>query len=258
MISLRALAIFVSSLTLVSACHKEPAPKDTDGTHLPVSDLSPETQAKSTPSQPTAVLEQREASPTAEDGTGPSFQFHAPTLNATAISSARTLIREVDNLSRVMSVEETDAALRAIREARDIAAGRAPASALLCVPSSSRPGKYCMKSINGDSTCVGNYFDTSAMCKTSLLGSRSGRACYQSESKPGKALISLMQTTSGVIGNYYSDFDSCTNSMAHAYGPLICMESAKYSGKWFLANLNNNAEQVGGYVDSFAACIETF
>lgn len=180
-------------------------------------------------------------------------------LNPTVLSTSRQLVHEVEVLNRTLSSTETARAIQSIQDARDAVAGRGPTSTLLCFPSSSVPGKACMKDyVKNDNLCIGNYFDSVPLCKQSLSTSRSGRACYQSSSSPGKALISLIASTSGLIGNYYSNFNNCTTAMASAFGSLVCMESARYAGKWFIANLDKNAEQVGGYFASFADCKATF
>ena len=181
---------------------------------------------------------------------------NASDANPLVLSESENLAQDLEALTRELNTVEKSQTLRAIQDARDIVAGRGQYSNLLCLPSISKPGKSCMKSVSGDTTCVGNYFDTVAMCKISLATSRDRRACYQSESKPGKGFISLMDPTSQLIGNYYSSYDGCVTSMKYTYGPLVCMESARYASKWFIANLDQNADQFGGYTASFAECVK--
>jgi hypothetical protein len=182
----------------------------------------------------------------------------ANSINTAAKQAAAALLREVRYTTRNLTQPEIDRALDSIFAASEVVAGRSPLSNLLCLPSTSKPGKYCLKSVDGNPTCVGNYFDSGEICRESLANSRDGRACFQSSSKPGKALISDIAPVSALIGNYYPNIDSCNRSMQQAYGPLVCMASAKFAGKWFIANLDNSAAQVGGYVDTLDECIATF
>ena len=179
--------------------------------------------------------------------------------NPTVLTASQQLVRDVQLLTRTLTTTETARALQSIKDARDTVAGRGPTSTVLCLPSSSVPGKACMKDyVKNDNLCIGNFFDSVPLCKQSLSTSRKNRACYQSSSKPGKALISLIASSTSLIGNYYSNFTNCTTAMSSAYGSLVCMESERYAGKWFIANLDQGAAQVGGYFASFAACNATF
>jgi hypothetical protein len=199
-----------------------------------------------------------QAEPVNDDSSGVSLVGNQNSINTAAKQAARILLREVQNTSRNLSQPEIDRTLDSIFFAREIVAGRSPLSNVLCLPSTSRPGKYCLKSTDGNPSCIGNYFDSGEICRQSLASSRDGRACFQSASKPGKALISEITQVSALIGNYFPDFGTCNRSMEQAYGPLVCMASAKFAGKWFIANLDNGAAQVGGYVDTLDQCLETF
>ena len=182
------------------------------------------------------------------------------TTNRTVLNEANVLVREIQLQNRSLSTSESNSAINSIRNARDIVAGRGQQSDILCMPSTSRPGKACMKQVRGDNSCLGNYFDSVALCKESLRTAKNGRACFQSDRYTGKGLISLygQNTTTSLIGNYYSTFNNCITSLRDSYGYLVCMESARYTGRWFIADLDNNGNQVGGYFNSYAACQQTF
>lgn len=185
------------------------------------------------------------------------------TFGASASADNRALVNKARDVSRLIfdkedelspeQVKDVDGYLDRIVETVN-GGGKKD---LVCLESTQQPGKYCLKSLKGDNSCLGNYFSGAESCRASLKTSKRGFACYESKDTPGKALVAKVQVTIERIGNYYTQFDSCTSAMEIVRDTFTCMESEANPGKFYIGNLEANGDRVGPYFGSLGECKTT-
>lgn len=182
------------------------------------------------------------------------------TFGTPAVADHRELVNKARDVSRLIFDKEDEISPE---QAKDVdgyldkiidTVNNGSKKDLVCLESSQQAGKYCLKSLTGDNTCLGNYFSNAETCRASLRTSKRGFACYESKDNPGKGLVAKVEESITRIGNYYTAYASCPEAMAGIRDNFVCMESERNAGKFFIANLEKDAEMVGPYFGSLGEC----